>query len=102
MKKYQETHYRSMIKALSWRISATLATVLIVFAFTHKIALSLGVGAVEIVIKLILYYLHERLWTVIPLGRRKHPLSSLPIRDDLKEEDFKIIKDRLKSLGYIE
>jgi uncharacterized membrane protein len=44
---------------------ATTSTILIVFAFTNKLVLSTGVGAVEIVIKLLLYYLHERCWLFI-------------------------------------
>ncbi|RKY40455.1 MAG: hypothetical protein DRP76_01890 [Candidatus Omnitrophota bacterium] len=97
----KDSHYRSIIKALSWRVFATVATILIVFFFTRKIILSLGVGAVEIVVKLILYYFHERIWAVIPFGKNKHPLSSLPVRKRLREEDFNTIKEKLKELGYI-
>ena len=71
MNNYKEAHWRSVVKALSWRVIATLATILIVFAFTRKLILSLGVGAVEIAVKLILYYFHERIWVSISFGRRK-------------------------------
>ena len=102
MQEYRDASYRSIFKAISWRILATLATILIVFAFTGKLALSLGVGAVEVIIKLILYYFHERVWLKINFGKRKHPLSSLPIKEMLKEEDYNIIKSKLRDLGYIE
>jgi adenylylsulfate kinase len=102
MDKYIDAHYRSIVKALSWRVFATIATVLIVFAFTRKIVLSLGVGAVEVVVKLILYYFHERIWGLIPFGKRRHPLSSLPIKNKLKEEDLELIESKLKELGYID
>lgn len=102
MKTDTDTHYRSIIKAISWRVFATTATILIVFAFTHKITLSLGVGLVEVIVKLILYYFHERIWAIFTFGRKKHPLSSLPVKDALKEEDFTVIKNKLKDLGYIE
>ncbi len=68
---YRDTRYRSIIKALSWRVFATVATILIVFAFTHRVVLSLGVGAVEVVVKLILYYFHERMWMRIPFWKKK-------------------------------
>ncbi len=71
MEDYRETRYRSVIKALSWRVFATCATVIIVYLFTRKIVLSLGVGMIEVVVKLILYYFHEQLWTYVPLGRKK-------------------------------
>jgi len=74
---------------------------LIVFAFTREIVLSVGVGAVEVVIKLILYYLHERVWGSLGFGRKEHPLSSLPVEKALEEKDVQIIKDKLKDLGYI-
>jgi len=99
---YKDAHYRSVLKALSWRVFATLTTILIVFAFTKKFVLSLEIGAVEVVLKLIIYYFHERLWSVISFGKKKHPLSLLPVKNKLKEEDFNLIKNKLKELGYIE
>jgi len=101
MGNYKDAHFRSIIKSLSWRVFATLTTILIVFAFTRKLVLSLGVGAVEIVVKLILYYFHERIWGAIPFGRKKHPLSDLSVSDSIKKEDLEIIKDKLRQLGYI-
>ena len=81
---------------------ATVATILIVFVFTGRLALSLGVGAVEVVVKLILYYFHERIWGFLGIGRKEHPLSSLPIKRPLDEKDMEIVKSKLKELGYIE
>ena len=101
MKTYRDAHHRSILKALSWRICATLTTVLIVFTFTRKLALSAGIGAVEVVTKLILYYFHERIWGLVGIGTRKHPLSVLPIERPLEETDLETIKNKLKDLGYI-
>ncbi|MHC4646432.1 MAG: DUF2061 domain-containing protein [Planctomycetota bacterium] len=101
MTTYKEAHHRSIIKALSWRVVATMTTILIVFGFTGKLALSAGVGAVEVVTKLILYYFHERTWGVLGFGRKEHPLASLEIKKALDDNDIKIIKSRLRDLGYI-
>ncbi len=54
---------RSLLKTISWRICATAATIIIVYAFTKRPALSVGVGIAEVIIKMILYYLHERFWS---------------------------------------
>jgi hypothetical protein len=54
-----------------------------------------------VVAKLILYYLHERVWGSLGFGRREHPLSSLPVEKALDEKDMRIIKDKLKDSGYI-
>ena len=102
MTTYKDAHHRSILKALSWRVIATFTTMSIVFAFTQKVVLSVGVGAVEVVIKLILYYFHERIWGILGIGRKEHPLSSLPVKRALEEEDMEVIKKKLKELGYID
>lgn len=66
-----EKHIRSFLKAISWRIVATLTTICIVFAFTGDVFVSGGVGVVESLIKIFVYYLHERIWLLIPFGRDK-------------------------------
>lgn len=102
MSAYKDAHYRSIIKALSWRATATISTILIVYAFTQKLLLSLGVGGVEVIVKLILYYFHERLWEVLSIGKKKHPLSEITIKKALEQKDLEIIKNKLKELGYID
>ncbi len=69
---------RSILKALSWRLVASGATFIISFTiFTQATqtafkdivgAVSLITG-VDIIAKLVLYYLHERLWTNIVWGK---------------------------------
>jgi len=61
-------HKRHVLKTITWRIIATIATILIVLAFTGNLELSLGAGAVEIIIKMVLYYLHERAWYKYDIG----------------------------------
>ena len=97
----KEAHLRSIMKAVSYRLLASLATSTIVFAFTRKIILSLGVGAVEAVAKVFCYYIHERMWSFIGFGQKKHPLSSLPVNRPLEEKDMEEVKKKLKDLGYI-
>jgi adenylylsulfate kinase len=41
-----------------------------VFAFTKELVLSVGIGAVEVIVKLVLYYFHERIWQRVKLGKR--------------------------------
>ena len=57
-----ESRGRSVAKSLSWRIVATTTTILIVLAFTGEIELAVTVGGVEIVAKLVIFYVHERTW----------------------------------------
>jgi len=83
---YKEPHYRSALKAMSWRIVATTATILIVFAFTGRLVLSAGVGGVEVIVKIILYYLHERLWLCTSLRRKNWVQNEVyPKREQIEE-----------------
>jgi adenylylsulfate kinase len=66
----KEKHARSITKAITWRVFASCITMLIVFVFTGKAALSLGIGLFEIVSKLILYYTHERMWDRVRWGKK--------------------------------
>jgi len=59
------------MKAISWRIIATLTTVLLVFVFTRNFVISFGVGFLEFFSKILVYYLHERVWNLIQYGRKK-------------------------------
>ena len=69
---------RSLFKAFSWRLIASGSTFIISFtiftqttetAFKEIIGAVSLITAVDIVAKLILYYLHERLWTNIVWGK---------------------------------
>ncbi len=68
-----DTHARSLAKAISYRLLASAITALIFLALTGRLALSLGAGALDIVFKLALYFVHERVWARIPYGRPKSP-----------------------------
>ena len=67
----KEKHSRSVVKALSWRVIATLTTMTAVFIISGEIILALEVGALEASAKLLFYYLHERAWGNISWGIKK-------------------------------
>ena len=64
-----EKHYRSLAKAVSWRMTGSVDTLLITFLVTGQIRWALTVSGVEVFTKIMLYYVHERVWEKIPLGR---------------------------------
>ena len=63
-----ESKTRSLLKSVSWRVIATCTTMLLVYLFTKRLTLSLGIGAMEVMVKMIIYFLHERLWLKINIG----------------------------------
>ena len=65
-----DSHKRSIVKALMWRIIAATITALTVYLFTGEGNLSIGIGIADSAIKIFVYYAHERLWIKIPLGNR--------------------------------
>ncbi len=97
-----ETHSRTVMKTVSWRIVATLTTGIIVYLFTGEILLSLGVIGVEVIAKILFYYLHERVWNMVQWGKKKHPLASIPVNKELEPEDLDKVKQQLKDLGYLD
>ena len=63
----KESHLRSFIKGVSWRIVATSDTILIVLIITCltgncNIDQAIKIGVAEFIIKLLVYYIHERIW----------------------------------------
>lgn len=59
---------RSILKGITWRILATLTTMIVALAVTGKIDTALKIGGVEVFAKILIYYFHERAWARIPLG----------------------------------
>ena len=60
---------RSIWKTTSWRILATLDTVIISYLITKSIKMAASIGSIEVITKIILYYYHERAWNKIPFGK---------------------------------
>lgn len=100
--KESEAHTRTVVKAVSWRVIATLTTMTIVYTFTREFVLTLGIGFFEVTCKILFFYLHERLWQRIRWGKERHPLSELKVKRELEPEDMEIIRNKLKELGYLD
>ncbi len=56
------SHRVSVLKAISWRVLGTIDTMVISYILTGNIKIAVGIGSIEVVSKMILYYLHERVW----------------------------------------
>lgn len=68
-----EKHYRSLVKAVSWRLTGSVDTMVIAFLITGKIKWALTISGVELFTKILLFYVHERVWNKIPFGRIQEP-----------------------------
>ncbi len=65
----KDTHWRSLTKAISWRITGTLDTIIISWIITRKLYIALSIGSIELFTKMFLYYFHERIWESVKIGR---------------------------------
>ena len=99
---YIETKTRSIIKAISWRILATLTTMTLVYLFFHRLDLAAAVGVLEAFIKMVVYFLHERVWNRIKYGRKEIPsfvvwFTGLPLSG--KTTIANLVYEKLKKDG---
>jgi uncharacterized membrane protein len=68
-----ESHTRSIAKAVTYRLLGSLCTGLIAYVLTGSRTIFLQAGALDIVLKIGAYFVHERLWDHINFGRPKPP-----------------------------
>ena len=66
---------RHVFKTITWRIVGTIDTMLLGWFVTGSPLTGLKIGGMEVATKMILYFLHERIWFKINFGlpkREKH------------------------------
>ncbi|MCP4179186.1 MAG: DUF2061 domain-containing protein [bacterium] len=81
--KNTESHLRSILKGITWRFLATFTTILLAYLVTGEISLALKIGVFEFVAKLLLYYIHERTWLLVPRGSIRKIYKIFDIRNNL-------------------
>ena len=64
------TKARSFVKSLSYRIWGTVSSVAVVYVITGKGSLAALIAFWETVVKVFIYYFHERAWNKVSWGRR--------------------------------
>lgn len=68
-----ESHWRSMVKAVTWRAGGTVITGLVAWILTGNLRLSVGIGFMDTALKIGAFYAHERFWNRISFGKMKPP-----------------------------
>lgn len=67
----KDSPMRSLAKAISWRVTGSLDTIMLAWLFTQQIGVAVSIGVTEVFTKIVLYYFHERVWNRVSLGRSK-------------------------------
>ena len=70
------SYKRHIAKTVTWRIVGTLDTILLSWLITGDAFLGLKIGLVEVITKMVLYFLHERVWYKINLSKNGVILES--------------------------
>ena len=60
--RYADSHKKSIVKAISWRALASMLIFGSVYYFTGEAVVSFNVTMIDIILKIMLYYFHERAW----------------------------------------
>jgi uncharacterized membrane protein len=71
------SNFRSLIKGISYRIFGTIDTIIISWLVSGNPLMALKIGFTEVTTKIILFYLHERVWRLIPYGRIKQNFTPI-------------------------
>ena len=56
---------RSIAKSLTWRITATITTIVVAYFITGNVTTAMAIGGVEFFVEMFIYFLHERLWASV-------------------------------------
>lgn len=67
----------SLIKAVTWRTVGSLDTAMWAWIYTGNALTGLKIGGYEILTKIALYYIHERLWAQVPIGTVRRIVAKL-------------------------
>lgn len=65
-----ESHTRTVLKTLSWRVIAAFVTGTLTYLATGSLEAGVALGSADTLVKLLLYYAHERIWTRLAVGYR--------------------------------
>jgi uncharacterized membrane protein len=65
----RETNFRSLAKAVSWRLTGTADTFILSWLITGEVKVASTIALSEVFTKVALYWLHERVWDKIRLGK---------------------------------
>jgi len=63
----KDSHYKSLLKAVTWRMTGSLDTFLLSWLVTGHVQLAFSIAFLELFTKIVLYWLHERVWLKIKM-----------------------------------
>lgn len=73
------SYKRHLAKTITWRTVGTLDTILLSWIITGNPLTGIKIGLSEVLTKMFLYYLHERVWSKIDIreSQKRHLLKTI-------------------------
>ena len=63
-----DSRIRSAVKSVSWRIICIIVSIATSYVLTNQWNVAISIGITYNAINIVLYYVHERVWTKITWG----------------------------------
>lgn len=73
----KDSNAKSLLKSISWRIVGIMDKIVISFIITGQLVMAVSIGSVEVVTKILLYYVHERVWENATKEKINEPATEL-------------------------
>lgn len=70
-----ESHPRSFVKAVSWRTVGSIDTFVLGLFFSGSAKLAGAIAGTEVITKILLFYFHERAWSLVRWGHRPESVA---------------------------
>jgi len=68
-----ESHFRSIVKAITWRAGGTVVTFAVAWIVSRSFELAAQIGVLDTLVKIGAFYAHERIWNRLSFGKKKMP-----------------------------
>jgi uncharacterized membrane protein len=69
---FNETHLRTIVKIISWRMLITISHIVNAFIVTGSFLTGLKIAGLALIINSTLFWIHERLWNIFQWSRKNH------------------------------
>lgn len=86
----KDSNLRSFVKGVSWRLLGSIDTFLLGWIIFDDVKDASQIAFLELTTKIVLYFLHERAWNAIKVGRRPDG-SVAPLRSLIKAVTFRVL-----------
>ncbi|TAI48555.1 DUF2061 domain-containing protein [Flagellimonas allohymeniacidonis] len=76
------SYKRHLAKTITWRVIGTLDTIVLSWLITGNPLMGFQIGTSELITKMVLYYVHERVWLHVQVvnSKRRHLLKTITWR----------------------